>query len=282
MSVSKSDDAFALRWAKKMKVVEILGGRCEKCGNDKIWALEFHHHGKKDMKIGHALRGVRFSELKEEIKKCVLLCADCHFDLHSQESSDSRYRDGMDALMRVMKVDMCEDCNEHKAIDFHHYRGKKIVDISNVMTRKCLDMSPYQFIMELDKCVALCRNCHAMRHFDKDRFERLLPLIKKKKENYKETNKPINKSVVKKMIDSGISQNQIANDLGCAKSTISRLANMLRPDREKCTGGKPKLDWESIKHMLSTGMNTREIANEIGASESGVQKICRRIRKGEI
>lgn len=32
-----------LQWAKKVKVIEILGGKCEHCGNYNIFHLTFHH-----------------------------------------------------------------------------------------------------------------------------------------------------------------------------------------------------------------------------------------------
>ena len=58
-------------------------GRCEKCGYDKcIKALEFHHldPSKKDFTISND--HFRLKDAVEESKKCILLCANCHRELH--------------------------------------------------------------------------------------------------------------------------------------------------------------------------------------------------------
>lgn len=58
---------------------------CAICGYDKcIAALEFHHVNPKDKKFS-----VRYSEISrkddsiaEEINKCILLCSNCHREMH--------------------------------------------------------------------------------------------------------------------------------------------------------------------------------------------------------
>ena len=65
------------------KIKILRGGRCEKCGYDKcIKALEFHHLDpfKKDFTISNA--HFRLKDAVEESKKCILLCANCHRELH--------------------------------------------------------------------------------------------------------------------------------------------------------------------------------------------------------
>lgn len=71
----------------KEKLVTFKGGRCELCGYDKcIFALEFHHKisGEKDMTIS-GNHGRAFEVLKAEVEKCLLLCANCHRELHAQQ-----------------------------------------------------------------------------------------------------------------------------------------------------------------------------------------------------
>ena len=63
----------------------MLGGKCSKCGYNKcLSALDFHHNrGKKE---GHLSRLIKdFSKQKslKEIKKCILLCANCHREVHA-------------------------------------------------------------------------------------------------------------------------------------------------------------------------------------------------------
>ena len=60
--------------------IELKGGRCENCGYSKcVGALELHHVlGKKDFGISDKGYTRSWEKVREEIKKCVLLCANCH------------------------------------------------------------------------------------------------------------------------------------------------------------------------------------------------------------
>ncbi|MDP2924154.1 MAG: hypothetical protein Q8O30_10625 [Candidatus Omnitrophota bacterium] len=70
--------------------VECKGGKCEKCGYDKcIDALEFHHrdHNAKDFSISKKGYTRSWQRVKEEIDKCMLVCANCHREIHTQLQS---------------------------------------------------------------------------------------------------------------------------------------------------------------------------------------------------
>ena len=65
------------------KIKEHLGGRCIKCGYDKcLKALGFHHldPSKKDFTISND--HFKLKEAVEEVKKCILICSNCHKELH--------------------------------------------------------------------------------------------------------------------------------------------------------------------------------------------------------
>ena len=57
---------------------------CSVCGYNKcVAALEFHHNGEKEFAIGLAAgKHVSMERLKEEIENCIVLCANCHRELH--------------------------------------------------------------------------------------------------------------------------------------------------------------------------------------------------------
>lgn len=70
-------------WAIKYK-----GGQCENCGYNKCYeALDFHHRDKtqKDFCISDRNLTLHWDEIKKELDKCSLLCANCHREEHSKE-----------------------------------------------------------------------------------------------------------------------------------------------------------------------------------------------------
>lgn len=70
--------------AKRLRALEYLGGKCTSCGYNKcISALSFHHKNPelKSFTIsGNYTR--KWESLKEELDKCILLCLNCHAELH--------------------------------------------------------------------------------------------------------------------------------------------------------------------------------------------------------
>lgn len=70
----------------KRKAVDYLGGCCQICGyNDCIDALDFHHLDpvQKEFSISHDGVNVSYDKLKKELDKCILLCANCHREVHA-------------------------------------------------------------------------------------------------------------------------------------------------------------------------------------------------------
>ena len=77
-----------VEWRKrvKLKLVEYKGGKCEKCDYSKcVDALEFHHidPNEKDFTIGG--KSWSFDRLKNEVDKCILVCSNCHKEIHFEE-----------------------------------------------------------------------------------------------------------------------------------------------------------------------------------------------------
>ncbi len=74
--------------AFKLKCIEYKGGSCSRCGYNKYaGALEFHHMDptKKDITIAK-MRLTSFSQkVKSELDKCILVCANCHREVHWEQ-----------------------------------------------------------------------------------------------------------------------------------------------------------------------------------------------------
>ena len=55
-----------------------LGGKCIDCGEEDYRLLEFDHQKKnKKFNVGSSM-GYKLENVKEEIRKCVLRCINCH------------------------------------------------------------------------------------------------------------------------------------------------------------------------------------------------------------
>ena len=75
-----------LRRNMKLQAIKLLGGRCCRCGYNKcIDALEFHHTDpqEKDFKLGSG-NTMSWKEYKTEALKCILVCSNCHKEIHSE------------------------------------------------------------------------------------------------------------------------------------------------------------------------------------------------------
>ena len=71
----------------KIKAVEYKGGKCEICGYNKVLeALEFHHIDptQKEFTISAGVNKSWIS-IQPELDKCMLLCANCHREIHTNE-----------------------------------------------------------------------------------------------------------------------------------------------------------------------------------------------------
>jgi 5-methylcytosine-specific restriction endonuclease McrA len=70
----------------KAMALEYKGGQCEICGYSKCSnALVFHHKNPHDKDFGIAHKGYTraWKKVKSELDKCLLLCANCHAEVHS-------------------------------------------------------------------------------------------------------------------------------------------------------------------------------------------------------
>jgi hypothetical protein len=85
MSRSKFEE-FQISRKKKSRLymIEALGGKCVICGYNKTYkAFDIHHlHSKLFVLNNIILNKSNWSKIIAELRKCVLLCGNCHGEVH--------------------------------------------------------------------------------------------------------------------------------------------------------------------------------------------------------
>lgn len=74
------------RRRRKARAVRYMGGNCAGCGRSGHPAIfEFHHRDPAEKSFGIGVDGVprRWSAVVAELAKCVMLCANCHREVHA-------------------------------------------------------------------------------------------------------------------------------------------------------------------------------------------------------
>ena len=81
--VSKSEAVIMWRKRTKMKLVDYKGGKCQLCDyNKSLNALHFHHLNSNEKDFSISGKSLSFDKLKSEVDKCILVCSNCHSEIH--------------------------------------------------------------------------------------------------------------------------------------------------------------------------------------------------------
>jgi hypothetical protein len=80
-------DASVVRRDKKARAVELMGGVCFECERDGPYRLFEFHHIDADTKVfgisQHGISSRTWQQIVAELEKCVMLCANCHREVHA-------------------------------------------------------------------------------------------------------------------------------------------------------------------------------------------------------
>ena len=70
---------------RKLHLITLLGGKCSRCSySTNIAAMSFHHLGDKEFKLDmRSLSNRKLDPILKEVAKCVLLCQNCHEEVHN-------------------------------------------------------------------------------------------------------------------------------------------------------------------------------------------------------
>lgn len=217
--------ANALAWAKKLMGIRLLGGKCS-CGVCNPLVLDFHHVDHNKEKFINNIRHRRWASIKAELSKCIVICSNCHMELHFDEckNTDNRKRLLKLKLLKIKGQLKCEKCGYDKpcSLDFHHYGEKKFEISSYIFDR--LDIPWEEVLIEIESCSILCRNCHHIEHYSAY-FDKIKDIVENKISRYKERPPAVDRDTVFKLVDSGLSQVEVARKLDCCKSTICMIVS---------------------------------------------------------
>lgn len=94
-----------------------------------------------------------------------LKCKRCKQDIQNQ-----RLREIRKWITEYKKKQICSDCglDDYRVLQFHHIDpSDKVLEISNATSKS---WSIARIKTEIDKCITLCANCHAIRHYPKEKY----------------------------------------------------------------------------------------------------------------
>lgn len=84
-------DGATMRKRIKQWALEYKGGKCQNCGYNKCsQALELHHlePNEKEFNISDKNIKLDWEVIKKELDKCILVCANCHREIHAKKETE--------------------------------------------------------------------------------------------------------------------------------------------------------------------------------------------------
>jgi hypothetical protein len=125
MTMTNVDRVMHWRHQTKRRLIEAFGGSCAICGYDRCdRALEFHHldPSNKETSWGELNGQIRsFATIVKELTKCVMLCSNCHKEVHAGvvEVPEHAVRIAADYDYRpapFSELDPCNHCGAMKSV----------------------------------------------------------------------------------------------------------------------------------------------------------------------
>jgi hypothetical protein len=124
-------------YIKKKQVILTMGGKCSRCGyNKNLASLDFHHldPNTKSFNLNATVIAYGPQEaVQTELKKCVVLCRNCHSELHNPVGDWNNLPDVEVNFAHTHKITLCYDCGKEVT---NSYMSKRCPDCNNKSREK--------------------------------------------------------------------------------------------------------------------------------------------------
>lgn len=164
----------------------IRSGGCP-CGETRIECLMFHHKNEeqKEFNISESLSGnLTNAEILNEIRKCVVVCSNCHADIHGSRLRElilinravavlaygRQPVENIEYIDSVLRSSGCVICGDRNVrhLCFHH--KDKETKMFNIAGGSYSNRSIITLQNEVQKCEVMCENCHRVKHFGNGKY----------------------------------------------------------------------------------------------------------------
>jgi len=151
---------------------------CADCGESDPACLDLHHRddADKEMEVTEMVtHGYARENLRAEMDKCDVLCANCHRKRHDRRpavvtegptGSPTKRERLQRWSFEYRRERGCQQCDERNPVclQFHHPEdANKRRSVGGMIA----DSYPEEDVRtEADRCVVLCANCHRREHFE--------------------------------------------------------------------------------------------------------------------
>lgn len=106
---------------RKIELIILMGGGCKLCGYKKnIAALDFHHLNPETKKFKldiRVLASTEMSKLLKEAEKCIVVCSNCHRELHNPQYNISDLKKKLEYLNNTLPKRKIRTINKPKCVD---------------------------------------------------------------------------------------------------------------------------------------------------------------------
>lgn len=127
---------YVKSYRKNMKhaIVLALGGCCQTCGYNKCEAaLEFHHldANQKDIQISGQSKSIL--TLGNELKKCIMVCSNCHREIHQGiRNIPTYFMTISDSIIKDIQKQFSENLQNTKWVVGHKFGDSTITKFKNM------------------------------------------------------------------------------------------------------------------------------------------------------